>query len=1200
MAELPTLGNNTNISQQALPTLGDDYEEEEDILPTLGDDYEEEEEDILPTLGGLEEEQKDPNTFTNFFLNAKDNMEYGIYKSLSLFSDDLIESNPDLGNKLKLFSNSGMERNKQQIESRPEPTRSLDLFKDVFPEVKEDVEAGNYFDALARSGQYIKDGVALGLGSTIPTLAGAIPATVVGATVGIPTIGSIIGALIPSSLAAKAFVYEEAKALGADERKARDYSTTGGLVIGLLDAILPAYLIKTSIKTIGKKATTDAIQKKVIQEKGKDIAQNLGAESVEEVSKEVAETAVKNATKYVTPSVLSTALKTSGKAGLSEAVTEAAQERTQIATAGLAADLGISPYDATTIKERVLNNAAIGFLTGKSLGFGAGTIKGLNDVNLVSKLNMIEDDVTQAIPSIKNFPDSLATSIEGKETDPKKLGWIDLFWRRSTTPLQNFANRGEDQLQIYNKFINYYNDVNAEVGTKGAIIEKATQNIRKYFKLPFAKSISKKKNDATFRYLTRGERSTDETVNKAGEEYRNMLGTITSPEIVIDRQALKQHIKNNLDILPEIQQALDEGRISVDKSKRFLNYFNTLKETYNPRIQQEVLALDEQFIDQEMAKVFLEMEEDPNFNAIADKVVAPLEGDGMFGELGDVGLDVGFIVNFFPRRYKTTFPWQRKRFKKVMQQKFGLPNVASDTILENIRNNNGFYIPEDKAISLDPFETQAVIDNRQGFEKERRINDEMFKALDDAGLVERNVKKVIDNYVIEAVQRKKIKELSTLVNTNLKRLGKNAIEYKELNLMQDIFNALQHNYSPIRSERIKKSLRNFNTYQYMLTLPFSALTALTEPFILLSRVGPTNAIYGLMKASTNTLRQGMRSVFPKVPLSKAEEASRSILQLYDGTLAERLGNIAGIDINRRVTDTFFRTILLTQVTQFSRDIAFQAGLRQTRQDILDVIRGNTAGKLNKGQINSKKRLTEMGLVEENFNNPEVVTWLEGPLGGRPPLIISKALSKFVDEIIMAPNVVNRPLWMSNPSYSMVALLKGFMFTFGNTVGYRMYREVFKPLAKGRMPLTDAAKYAIAFTLIVAGSMGIKEMKDWIRYQDESSPWKESEGFSRILQAILDSNIFGPGTVIYDALMAAKYGVPPVGVVLGPGAQWLSNLTSALGQFIMGSPRSIARFIANAAIPPSVVPSVRKEPVIEGIEKFVEPASERLGKIFKGD
>jgi len=51
---------------------------------------------------------------------------------------------------------------------------------------------------------------------------------------------------------------------------------------------------------------------------------------------------------------------------------------------------------------------------------------------------------------------------------------------------------------------------------------------------------------------------------------------------------------------------------------------------------------------------------------------------------------------------------------------------------------------------------------------------------------------------------------------------------------------------------------------------------------------------------------------------------------------------------------------------------------------------------------------------------------------------------------------------------------------------------------------------------------------------------------------------------------------------------------------MGSPRSIARFIANAVIPPSVVPSVRKEPVIEGIEKFVEPASERLGKIFKGD
>ena len=49
--------------------------------------------------------------------------------------------------------------------------------------------------------------------------------------------------------------------------------------------------------------------------------------------------------------------------------------------------------------------------------------------------------------------------------------------------------------------------------------------------------------------------------------------------------------------------------------------------------------------------------------------------------------------------------------------------------------------------------------------------------------------------------------------------------------------------------------------------------------------------------------------------SESERAFNSILQGYDGTLAERLGSIQGVDIARTVTDKFFRAILLTQITQ---------------------------------------------------------------------------------------------------------------------------------------------------------------------------------------------------------------------------------------------------------------------------------------------
>ena len=57
-----------------------------------------------------------------------------------------------------------------------------------------------------------------------------------------------LSTLIPSSLAQKAGVYDEAKALNASEEKAREYSNYGGLLMGLMDRVVPAVVIKDVIR----------------------------------------------------------------------------------------------------------------------------------------------------------------------------------------------------------------------------------------------------------------------------------------------------------------------------------------------------------------------------------------------------------------------------------------------------------------------------------------------------------------------------------------------------------------------------------------------------------------------------------------------------------------------------------------------------------------------------------------------------------------------------------------------------------------------------------------------------------------------------------------------------------------------------------------------------------------------------------------
>ena len=322
-----------------------------------------------------------------------------------------------------------------------------------------------------------------------------------------------------------------------------------------------------------------------------------------------------------------------------------------------------------------------------------------------------------------------------------------------------------------------------------------------------------------------------------------------------------------------------------------------------------------------------------------------------------------------------------------------------------------------------------------------------------------------------------------------------------------------------------------------------------------------------------------------------------ILQGFDGTLAERLGDIAGVDVVRKVTDKFFKVTMLTQITQFSRDIAFQAMSRQIAEDIkvLGVAHQKKGKVYTKRYLDSKKRLSELGLIENNLktktpNESDALKWAEGNMRGfAAPEVIRKALSKGVDDIIMAPNVINRPLWMSDPRLALFAQLKGFMYAFGLKVGTRFWREIIKPLGKGRVPINESLKYGTSLALIVAASMAIKEMKDEIRYGDEDSNWKDATGMDRLLQAVISTNILGGVTGLYDALGASKYGVSPIESLLGPGAIHISRFVQAIGQAnpaTQANPRALATHIARSIPGVAAITPTETSKISDVIEEFL--------------
>tara|TARA_R110000824_G_C14971380_1_gene653139 strand:- start:122 stop:736 length:615 start_codon:yes stop_codon:yes gene_type:complete len=176
-----------------------------------------------------------------------------------------------------------------------------------------------------------------------------------------------------------------------------------------------------------------------------------------------------------------------------------------------------------------------------------------------------------------------------------------------------------------------------------------------------------------------------------------------------------------------------------------------------------------------------------------------------------------------------------------------------------------------------------------------------------------------------------------------------------------------------------------------------------------------------------------------------------------------------------------------------------------------------------------------------------------------PEIITKALGKLVNEVIMTPDAVNKPLWMSNPYFAPVAQLKGFGTVFGNTVGMKLYKDIFLPMQKGRVPAADIAKNAMIFTILLTAIMGTQGLKDAIKYGDKESPFDKLTGWEKIWYALKQSQIFGYGGIVFESLNADKYGSSTIEYLLGP---WISIPSRVVKDMASGQPKRIAKTLAN--------------------------------------
>jgi len=395
-----------------------------------------------------------------------------------------------------------------------------------------------------------------------------------------------------------------------------------------------------------------------------------------------------------------------------------------------------------------------------------------------------------------------------------------------------------------------------------------------------------------------------------------------------------------------------------------------------------------------------------------------------------------------------------------------------------------------------PFEIKIMMKGKQAGDSAGRLQARRFTNLDDnkiAYVLEDNTQQILEDYFTNsarAIERsnyfgKNILEFESkfLVNKGGIRdeLKASGMSENEVDGVLDSLRNMHKRVTGIETDsqsiwKTKGWARNAADWgkltQQMAHLPFATLSSITEPFLLLTRAGKSDAPKVISDIGNALVKEGQSVIdrtikgFQRGVLRQRVKGIKDIDdeawgELYQTGLAleqavqERLEGLAGEGLHgslaKNMQQGFFKVNLLTQWTRAVQLASFTTGKRLIKQN---------AEKLSKGGLSkSKKEYLTKQLGDLGVKADDAVAWYKkSTVNGKWDDNIARSqkfyqeqytsgANRFVKEIILNPSTAeaNRPLWFSTPAAQMLVQFAGYPTVFNNTILKRFANEGVKDL-----------------------------------------------------------------------------------------------------------------------------------------------------------
>lgn len=335
-------------------------------------------------------------------------------------------------------------------------------------------------------------------------------------------------------------------------------------------------------------------------------------------------------------------------------------------------------------------------------------------------------------------------------------------------------------------------------------------------------------------------------------------------------------------------------------------------------------------------------------------------------------------------------------------------------------------------------------------------------------------------------------------------------------------------------------------------LPLSLLPSLAEVFVVASRTGQTGkTVTAAGKLTARIIREqfkhGRGLTFNDA--AKLVDSTDIIADL--GMTAYELKNTAAArigdnEIGGRITnfENFFYNMTLTpQWTEALRMTAAIQGEQAFRADLVAYEKAIKDGDV-KEQVRIGDKFAEAGL-----NISQAYNW--HLRGGKKDKFYEEQFKmgvlNVVEDTVMRPRMVQKPAWMSDERFKLLAQLKSFSIVFNNVVMKGWYNQM---IANGTPPekMRQAAVIAPYIGMMIATQIMASALREYAKTGDIEK-WEDKDATAHALSAIA---YIGGLSFAVDPFRASNWGVDPTSIILGPAASKANDLVSGVGAILSGS------------------------------------------------